>query len=247
MTGEQKYECLVKETEKARCIRINGIDFWVPKAAIMWLKEENNTLMLYDWFAKDMLDEGVLLSDDKKHKFVQWRRWDKRGKIALVIGLNPKAHPKSPTIERISSILQHRGYSGFRMVNLYTVITHSNSTDVLMDTERCGNEQIAMNIISAYAINAEDVIFCWGSFHEAKARASRVIEFFSNALCFGKNQDGSPWHPMSLHYAGLTPKQTQLFKFSEHTFEKNRYERKEKKKKMEYNEKQLSIIPNENL
>lgn len=246
MTGEQKYEYLVKETEKARCIRINGIDFWVPKAAIMWLKEENNTLMLYDWFAKDMLDEGVLLSDDKKHKFIQWRRWgSKGGSIALCIGLNPKWESNSPTIKRLTDVLQKRGYSGFRMVNLYTLIT-KNPAD-LMDAEKCGSEQVAMNIISAYAINAADVIFCWGTFAEAKARASRVIEFFSNALCFGRNQDGSPWHPMSLHYAGLKPASTYLFKFSEHTFEKNRYDRKEKKKKMEYNEKQLSIIPNENL
>lgn len=238
-----KFEAVVRETEKAWLIRMDGLDRWIPKAAC---HIKDSEIQIEEWFARNMDDAGALFSDDRKHRYVLWRKWNKRGKMALCCGLNPSTanqDQNDPTITRLMQTLSAHGYGGFYMVNLFTVI--SSSPDILLDPKVKEDEEMDIGIIFAYSINVDDVIFCWGTFEEAKARAQRLIDFYQNALCFGKNKDGSPWHPMALMYAGLKPKDARLHGFRHHQYQDNVYNRRitAKEKQRELNAKQFNLIP----
>jgi hypothetical protein len=127
--------------------------------------------------------------------------------------------------------LDKLGYGGLMMVNLYTVI--SADPAILKTDSFKDDEDRDMGIIFGYSLGCQEIIFAWGAFEEAKERSKRVIDFFTDAKCFGKNKDGSPWHPMAMLYAGLKPDSSKikLFKFSTHKYENNIYDRKTRKKK----------------
>lgn len=56
------------------------------------------------------------------------------------------------------------------------------------------------NLITVTASKCKDVIFAWGTFKIIKelGRDKELIEMFPNAKCFGKNADGSPFHPLAM-------------------------------------------------
>lgn len=235
---EYKFEKIVKETDKAWLLEIDSAEIWIPKSAS---EINGNIVKIPHWFASKMDKQGALFSDDLRHRYVLWRIWNPRKRIALCIGLNPSTANKSTNDHtRLMQTLVKRNYGGMQVVNLFTLI--SPSPESLLNPSSIGDEKTDMGIIFAYSLGCDDVIFCWGTFDEAKERAKKVIEWFSNALCFGVNKDGSPWHPMALMYAGLKPDKARLFLFKGHTFDQNYYDRKDKKKKAEYNAKQIPLI-----
>ena len=246
-----KFQHIVKETDKAWLVAMNDVQHWIPKSACH-INRDKNEILIQDWFVKKMDDAGALFSDDRKRRLVLWRQWNKVGRTALCIGLNPsnaKEMKNDPTIRHLIDALVSQGYSGFYMVNLFTIV--SSSPSILLTPEAKAHEQEDLGIIFAYSINVTDVIFCWGTFDEAKERAKKVTDWFTNGLCFGINKDGSPWHPMGLHYAGLTGKSStkaRLFSYREHDYSRNIYDRKikdksRKNKKYEFNAKQYNLLP----
>ncbi len=246
LAGIHKIDRIAKETPKAWLVGMNGLEYWIPKSACH-LDTEKNIIQIADWFAKNMDVSGALFSDDGKHRYQLYRTWNKFGKIALCVGLNPSTGNRSkndPTIDRLSFTLSGLGYGGLRMVNLYTFI--SSDPKFLLSVDREKDLQLDMGLIFGNSLCCDDVIFCWGKFEEAKARALRVIEGFSKGLCFGVNQDGSPWHPLALMYAGFNHKKSsgnkpRLFTFRDHNYDLNVYNRKDFKKKMEHSQKQYQL------
>lgn len=226
---EHVYQSIPKETEKAYLVQMNGVGYWIPKSAC---ELKDGKILIHDWFARTMDNAGAMFSEDNTHRYVLWRTWRKKSKLALCIGLNPSTAQKdknSPTVDRLVTALDKLGYGGIKLVNLFSII--SSSPEILMRPEVKNDEERDMGIIFGYSLGCQDVIFCWGTFDEAKDRSQKVIEWFSNALCFGKNKDGSPWHPQALVYAGLDKGKARLFPFREHTYDNNIYDRKEKKKR----------------
>jgi hypothetical protein len=59
----------------------------------------------------------------------------------------------------------------------------------------------------------DDVIVCWGNFKQATDRIKEVLPKYPNALCFGKNKNGTPYHPLALMYNG-TSKNPELKKYT---------------------------------
>lgn len=238
-----KFEAVIKETEKAWLIRMDGLDRWIPKSSC---HIKDNDIQIANWYARNMDTAGALFSEDRKHRYALWRTWNKRGKTVLVVGLNPSTanqDQNDPTISRLMQTLSALGYGGFTMANLFTVI--SPSPEILLDPEVKKDEELDLGIIFGYSIGVDDVIFGWGTFDEAKERAQKLIDFYQNALCFGKNKDGSPWHPMALMYAGLKPNQARLHDFRHHQYKDNVYNRRitAKEKQRELNAKQYNLIP----
>jgi hypothetical protein len=240
---EYSFEYLIKETAKAWHVKIDGINRIVAKSHSK-INEIEKKILIENWLAGRIFRGGAIFSDDETRRFVLWRIWDDTQKVALCIGLNPSTANQSeddPTIKRLSSTLIERGFGGFRMVNLFTHI--SSKPSALLDPAVQANENADIGIIFGQSLLCQEIIFCWGTFKEASGRAKRVVDFFVDAKCFGKNHDGSPWHPMALMYAGLKPNESQLYKYSEHTFEKNKYNRKKRKKVVEQQIAQIPLIP----
>lgn len=239
-----KFERLVKETAKAVLVQIDGIQHWVPKSASTIILNE---IVVESWIAARMNESGAMFSKDGKHRYCLWRTWNHVKKVALCIGLNPStanAASNDPTIERLVQTLTRLDYGGIRMVNLFSWISTSPSELVV----RKKDEEIDFGYIFGQALICQEIIFCWGQFPQAKERAERVMNFFTDAVCFGVNKDGSPWHPLAMFYAGLKAEDGKLFKFKTHLYEQNKVNKKSKKRKhatpdlVEHNHNQLTIL-----
>lgn len=98
---------------------------------------------------------------------------------------------------------------GLKMVNLYALIT-----PVPAELFK-HNNPLGMNVewLQTTAYSCQEIIFCWGAFKKIEYRVKQVQKMFPSALCFGKNQDGSPWHPRAMTYAGIKYDQATLMKF----------------------------------
>lgn len=151
-------------------------------------------------------------SECGKYRYVLTRIWDDTQKYAMCIGLNPsKANSvkDDPTIARLIRTLQQLGYGGLKMTNLHAYISsHPSALYDVPDTQNGNHEWL---ITTAHTV--QDVIFCWGQFKQAQYRAKVMKQVFPDALCFGRNHDGSPWHPLAMMYAGVKVDDAKLQKY----------------------------------
>lgn len=114
----------------------------------------------------------------------------------MFIGLNPSTANDSKddnTIKKLIKIAKHNGYGGFKMVNLFTLVSTKPKALVYESSE---SEIIDLGIISAASMNCSTVVFAWGNFEEAKERGRKVIEMFEEGKCLLQNRNGSPKHPL---------------------------------------------------
>lgn len=157
-------------------------------------------------------------SECGKYRYKLTRVWDEIKPIALCIGLNPSKAGKlkkdgteydDPTIRRLIDVLGELGFGGLYMMNLYALVSPKPSKLFEVPDNLGSNDQWL--ITSAYG--AQEIIFCWGAFKRIEHRVKKVREMFPSAKCFGKNKDGSPWHPLALMYGGVKSSDVKLIKF----------------------------------
>lgn len=141
-----------------------------------------------------------------KYRYQLYRIWDEAKPLAMCIGLNPStanSEDNDPTITRLIGMLTDNGYGGFHMMNLYGLIS-PNPEDLTNHFNPAGeNNKWLFNVRQL----CQDVIFCWGNFRQAQYHGSKAAIKYPEGLCFGKNKNGSPKHPLYL------PKTSKLIKF----------------------------------
>jgi len=141
------------------------------------------------------MNKGAKFSECGNYRYSLWRIWDEDKKVLTFIGLNPSTaneEKDDPTIRRIIQFAKDNGYGGCRMLNLFTLIS-SDPYRLLVSRNTFKNADYWLTVLGTHP-----VVFAWGSFKEAKFRAKEVIKMFPEALCLGKNKDGSPKHPLYL-------------------------------------------------
>ncbi len=220
----------IQDFPKSYLVNVEGVEHFIPKS-VCYL-DGNNKIFVQEWFVKKMTDKQAVFSEDNTRRLVLTRLWKKSRKVALCVGLNPSTANGStddPTIDLLTRTLSALGFGGLIMVNLFTHI--SSKPEDLLKPGVMENEEADLGIIFGYALACQEIIFCWGKFEQAKGRAKKVIDFFTDAKCFGVNKDGSPWHPLYCFYAGLVAANTVLFKFKDHKYEDNKRDAKPRKKK----------------
>lgn len=156
-----------------------------------------------------MTTAGAIFSPDRTKRIVLWRRWGKGDRFALCIGLNPSTANETSndkTIAFLVKLLQSRGYDGFKMCNLFTDITPRPSE---LPAEKSKQD---LQTLVDHSKGMTDVIFCWGTFKEAKERAKEIIDanLFPNAKCLGINLDSTPKHPAWYIRNGFVNKKIEL-------------------------------------
>jgi len=147
---------------------------------------------------------GALFSECRQYRYKLWRIWDDSLPKVMCIGLNPStanAERNDNTINVLIRVLKQLGYGGFYMMNCWAYIT---SKPELLQINPM-SEEWNNNMITITASKCETVIFAWGNFEiiREKGRDKELIGMFPNAKCFGKNANGTPWHPRALSYKGL--------------------------------------------
>lgn len=140
--------------------------------------------------------KGAEFSEDRKYRYALWRIWDDEKPLAMCIGLNPSTANEEnddKTIQNLIHVLMDYGYGGYYMMNLFALIS-SNPNDLRACPDPVKDNDKWLHDIS---LKCDDVIFCWGSFKQANYRVKKVIAQFPKALCFGKTDDGKPFHPLA--------------------------------------------------
>ena len=152
-------------------------------------------------------DNGAIFSDDRKYRFVLWRKWDKTKPMIMFIGLNPSTANENhddPTIRRVVGFARKWGYGGVYMLNLFTYVSAYPA-----ELTKCEDPLLmADHYLEVFCHKAELIVFAWGNFPEAVERSRRMQFLFPSARCFGKNKNVSPKHPLYL------PGSAQLFYFN---------------------------------
>jgi hypothetical protein len=140
---------------------------------------------------------GATFSEDRKYRYVLWREWDEALPKAMCIGLNPSTANEvdpDPTITRLCQLLKHNGFGSLYMTNLFALISPYPDdlracTNPVMDNDKWLEETRS---------KCDEVIFCWGNFKQAEYRAKKIVSQYPMAMCFGRNANGSPKHPLYL-------------------------------------------------
>lgn len=143
------------------------------------------------------MEKNAKFSDCGKYRFWLSRTWDDSLPKLQLIGLNPStanAIDDDATIESIIRIAKSNWYGGIVMTNLFAYIA-TKPEDLIIDPEFQSKNNF---VLKAVKIDCDDVCFCWGAFKVAKQRALEVIAMFEDPICFAKNKDGSPRHPLYL-------------------------------------------------
>jgi len=133
-------------------------------------------------------------SNDKKHRYKLSRHWDLNKPQILYIMLNPSIGNESiddPTIKRLLSFTRKFDYGGFFVGNLFTYITPNPKT---LDTS-IGLTNKNLNILHNLVSKVDKVVYAWGNSIE---EPNEFKKFISGPMCFGKNLDGTPSHPLYL-------------------------------------------------
>tara|TARA_A200000113_G_C8580439_1_gene262459 strand:+ start:62 stop:529 length:468 start_codon:yes stop_codon:yes gene_type:complete len=133
-------------------------------------------------------------SNDKKHRYKLSRHWDLNKPQILYIMLNPSIGNESiddPTIKRLLSFTRKFDYGGFFVGNLYTYITPNPKT---LDTS-IGLTNKNLNILHNLVSKVDKVVYAWGNSIE---EPNEFKKFISGPMCFGKNLNGTPSHPLYL-------------------------------------------------
>lgn len=145
---------------------------------------------------------GAHFSPDKKYRFALWRIWDLDKPLVMLIGLNPSVADEGSndrTISRLAGrkgFISRHGYGGFYMTNLFPFISPYPEDLKKHDqyqAELDRNDELMQEI----NLHCETVIFCWGNY-KTYGRDTKMIAAFPRAMCFGRNANGSPKHPLFL-------------------------------------------------
>ena len=152
---------------------------------------------------KNNILRSAKFSNDKKHRYKLSRHWDLNKPQILYIMLNPSIGNESiddPTIRRLLSFTKKFDYGGFFVGNLFTYITPNPKT---LDTS-IGLTNKNLNVLTNLVSKADEVVYAWGDSIEEPNELKKLI---SNPMCFGKNLNGTPKHPLYL------PSNSKIIKF----------------------------------
>lgn len=143
------------------------------------------------------LNSGAEFSECGKYRYKLWRIWDEEKPLAMCIGLNPStanANKNDTTIQYLIKMLTILGYGGFYMTNLFAII--SSKPEVLLTC----HDPLGENDVKLWEARllCDDVIVCWGNFKQAQERIKTVLPRYPDALCFGINANGTPFHPLAM-------------------------------------------------
>ena len=156
-----------------------------------------------DSIIKNNILRNATLSNDKKHRYKLSRHWDLNKPQILYIMLNPSIGNESiddPTIRRLLSFTRKFDYGGFFVGNLFTYITPNPKT---LDTS-IGLTNKNLNVLENLVSKVDNVVYAWGSSIE---EPKEFRKFIFNPMCFGKNLNGTPKHPLYL------PSSSKIIKF----------------------------------
>jgi len=141
-------------------------------------------------------------SPDRVYRYWLIRVWDDSLPVNCTCGVNPSTadeRENDPTIRKDIGFSERQGFGGLLKVN----VSAFRSTDPRpARAHSIGAENSATDIRAYYELfGCQQFIACWG-------RNGRYLQWyvdmllleFTEAVCFGRNSDGTPRHTLMLPY-----------------------------------------------
>jgi len=150
---------------------------------------------------------------NKEYRYLLYRAWDRFKKapsMLVFIGLNPSTADEKfddPTVRRCINFARRLGYGSMVMLNIFALRSTDPHKMQLHDDPvgPMNDKYIATETIMA------DTVLAWGCHGKWCNRGEEVVRLLeatsAKMMCFGKNADGSPKHPLYLR------NDTQMVKF----------------------------------
>lgn len=150
----------------------------------------------------------AVFSPCRTWRYTLTRHWADPVRIVAFIGLNPSTADEAnddPTIRRIIGFAKDWGFDGLLMLNAFAYrSTDPQGLKIVTDPIGPDNDR---HLVES-AAKAEIVVACWGNPGLWFGRQAQVVKLLGDKLhCLGKNQNGTPKHPLYL------PKSAPLMKF----------------------------------
>lgn len=159
------------------------------------------------------VQSGARLSDDRRHRFNLWRRWDD-GLLLGWVMLNPSTADASlddQTITRCCYYARRDGYAGIYVVNLWSLRTpyptvlweQLDRYDRTLEEDPGARENDFELAFVARNDRIGAVVAGWGNLPaRARPRVEAVRTLFAGEgrqlLCCGVTKSGAPRHPSRL-------------------------------------------------
>lgn len=123
--------------------------------------------------------------------------WDETKPVAAFIGLNPSTATEfadDNTVRRCKNFAAREGCGGMVILNLFAYRA-TLPEDMKAEREPIGDE----NRLAEFLEGCDGPhIACWGTHGSHLGRGDFIAPLFPELLCFGRNADGSPKHPLYL-------------------------------------------------
>jgi hypothetical protein len=147
----------------------------------------------------------ALLSDDRKYRFWLLRVWDDRLPVSCICGVNPSTadeRENDPTIRKDIGFAARLGFGGILKVNVCAY----RSTDprkMRKAFNPIGDRNRPIDIRKYFVdFKAKQFVAAWGkNGNYFWGQCQAILDEFPEALCFGKNSDGTPRHTLMLPYS----------------------------------------------
>jgi hypothetical protein len=154
-------------------------------------------------------ERGAVLSPCRRYRYHLWRAFGNVSHRCVFVGLNPSTADENlddPTIRKCVGFAKRWGFGAIDMLNLFA--WRSTDPNGLLEAEDPigpDNQATAIRVLG----EAHRIVWCWGH-HNARIRKlvhARTLDDrwiaipkACDAGTFGRNQGGSPRHPLMLAY-----------------------------------------------
>merc|ERR1719450_778642 len=162
-----------------------------------------------------IFSDHVASEDIVFYRYGIWRKWNNDNPMVLVIGCNPsKANEgeDDPTIQKLTRLVQNKGFGGFYMGHLYGYITpHPNvmkeranklGFDSIIGPENDEVlEEMSAHVNDVLFTYGDSCVYWWGrNLRRARQRANHVRNLMNRhdkwTLGLTRNGLGAPRHPL---------------------------------------------------
>lgn len=126
---------------------------------------------------KDTIRSKAIFNDDRTHRFVLEKIWNKEKPILAVLSLNPALADNlimdTTTFLIVTNVARLEKYGGVVILNLYSKLT--NKLNFRWNSDEDLNEKANDDYIRKYAEECDAVVLAWGKGGEVNQRISERI------------------------------------------------------------------------
>ena len=140
------------------------------------------------------ISRSAKISNDRQERFSLSRIWDLNKPKILFIMLNPSYADDEfddPTIRRLIFFSKKFKYGGFYVANLFTQITPYPKFLNIESSIQKNN----LKVIKDLVLKSKTIVYAWGNLVNEPREFLSIV---NNPLCFKKNLNGTPRHPLYL-------------------------------------------------